>query len=228
MGVKDKWRAILLFGPPGSGKGTQGKALGSIPGFLHVASGEIFRQLYKLGSHGKEVTKYTSNGKLVPDDLTIQIWGKHMNVLRDEGTFNPDEQIVLLDGIPRTYEQAKYLSATLDVLAIFSLELGDDEEAVQRIKLRATKEGRVDDAREEVIRGRLATFHQQTSETLSYYDPSLILRINASQLPLKVLADMAGHICELLESPAETRSATGLKRQPERASISTTQDPVEA
>lgn len=228
MGVKDKWRAILLFGPPGSGKGTQGKALGSIPGFLHVASGEIFRQLYKLGPHGKEVTKYTSNGQLVPDELTIKIWRTHMLALRDQGAFSPSDQIILLDGIPRTYQQASYLNVDLDVLAIFSLELGDDEEAVDRIKLRATKEGRIDDAREEVIRGRLETFRRQTAETLSYYDTSLVVRVNASQPALKVLSDMAGHLCDLIESPAETRSSAGLMRHPERVSVSSTQDPVEA
>lgn len=191
---------MLLFGPPGCGKGTQGKALGSMPGFLHVASGEIFRQLYKLGTLGREVASYTDAGQLVPDDTTIQVWRSHMDSLHEKGSFVPDEQVILLDGIPRTFQQAVFLAEDIEVLSIFSLEVQDDDELVSRIKARALKENRTDDAKEEVIRGRLATFHQQTAETLSFYDPSLIVRINASQAPLRVLLDMASHVCNLVEN----------------------------
>lgn len=198
MAVKYKWRAMLLFGIPGSGKGTQGKALGSVPGFLHVASGEIFRQLNKQGMLGREVARYTDNGKLVPDNLTIDIWRDHMRSLEKHGTFHPDEQIILMDGIPRTYQQAEHLAADIEVVSIFSLEMADEEEAVARIKARALKEDRVDDANEGVIRSRLATFHRETAETLSFYDPGLITRINAAQPPMKVLLDLASHICGLV------------------------------
>ncbi len=68
-----------MFGMPGSGKGTQGRALGSVPGYVHIATGDIFRQLNRLGQLGREVDRHISQGKLVPDDLTLQILRNHCN-----------------------------------------------------------------------------------------------------------------------------------------------------
>lgn len=189
-----RWRAVLLFGVPGSGKGTQGRAIGSLPGFVHVSSGDIFRALYKAGPLGKEVHQYTSRGELVPDDLTVQIWNNHMELLRKKGDFNADTHVILCDGIPRTYEQARILGNCIDVLRIFFLKVADEEEAIERIRQRALKEGRTDDADESVIRGRFATFHRQTADTLRFYDESLVVEINASESPIQVLADMAREI----------------------------------
>ena len=186
-----KWRAILLFGMPGSGKGTQGKVLGSLLGFLHIATGDIFRNLSKLGPLGKEVDRYTSEGKLVPDELTVQVWRNHMGLLSREGKFDPAKQIIILDGLPRTYAQAKIIDDQIQVLRIYYLKLQSDEEAVERIKARALKEGRVDDAREVVIRKRLETFYQETKATIEYYDPSLVTDVNASRRPIEILAELA-------------------------------------
>lgn len=195
MAESNRWRTILLFGMPGSGKGTQGKALGAIPGYLHIASGEIFRQISRFGQLGRQVSSYTSEGKLVPDELTIEIWRHHMNLLVREGEYRPNEQVIILDGIPRTHRQAEILAADLDILTIFYLKLNDEEEAVQRIRARALKENRSDDADERVIRGRLATFHRQTADTLRYYDPTLIDEIDAARRPMQVLCDMVQRIC---------------------------------
>lgn len=196
MREKPPWRAMLLFGAPGCGKGTQGKALGRIPGFLHIATGEIFRQLNPLGQLGKEVARYTAEGKLVPDELTLDIWQNHMSLLIKEGKYSPKRQVMLLDGLPRTYRQAELMDQEVDVQQIFFLRLRDDEEAVERIRARALKENRMDDASEDVVRGRLETFYRETRETLSYYDPSLIVEIDASKGPLHVLVDLATAICE--------------------------------
>lgn len=192
----EKYRAFLLFGMPGSGKGTQGSALGKMPGYLHIASGEIFRQINALGQLGRKVAQFTSKGQLVPDDLTIRIWQTHMRLLREQQLFLPSKHIIISDGLPRTYEQAKLLDDQLSVLKIFYLKLRSDEEAVDRIKQRALKEQRIDDADEGVIRDRLATFRVNTENTLRFYDPSLVVEIDASQRPMCVLRDLVQCICD--------------------------------
>jgi adenylate kinase len=189
---------MLLFGMPGSGKGTQGKAVGAIPPFHHVSTGDIFRQLYKAGPLGREVERYTSVGKLVPDELTVQIFFNHMDLQIRKQAFLPEKSIILADGIPRTREQARMIADRIDVVRILFLKLQDEEEAVQRIKKRALSEGRLDDADEVVIRDRLATFHRQTAEALSFYDESLISEINASEPPIAVLAELAREMTAVL------------------------------
>ena len=69
-----KYRTILLFGAPGAGKGTQGKILGTVPNFFHCACGEVFRKLKPDSELGKVFVKYSSNGKLVPNDFTVRLW----------------------------------------------------------------------------------------------------------------------------------------------------------
>lgn len=200
MGDKKRWRAMLLFGMPGSGKGTQGRAIGSLPGFLHISSGDIFRQLYKAGPLGREVDRFTSAGKLVPDELTVQIWHNHMEVLMRKGTYDPEAQIIIADGIPRTFEQARMLSPYLEVLRIYYLKLPDIEEAVDRIRRRALRDGRNDDADEQVIRGRMDTFFRQTADTLRYYDESLVTEINAGESAIQVLAELARDVSIVSEA----------------------------
>lgn len=194
MGSPVRHRAILLFGLPGSGKGTQGHALGSVPGYLHVASGDIFRQLNKLGQLGRLVDSYISNGKLVPDDVTVSIWRNHIGLMQRAGTYAPSFHTLVLDGIPRTLTQARLLTDDLDVRRIFHLKLRDPEEAVKRIRDRALKEGRKDDASDRVIRDRLQTFFRETTETLEYYNPEVVRDIDASRRPMAVLADLAADI----------------------------------
>jgi adenylate kinase len=68
-----KFKAVLLFGPPGSGKGTQGKMLGTLPGFVHIACGEVFRAIDLHSEVGKVFLKYSSKGELIPDDFTVRL-----------------------------------------------------------------------------------------------------------------------------------------------------------
>ncbi|NBS88301.1 MAG: hypothetical protein EBS60_09545, partial [Verrucomicrobia bacterium] len=73
-----RWRAILLFGAPGSGKGTQGKVLGTIPAFCHISCGDVFRGMDLRTQVGQAFLKYSSAGKLVPDEVTVDLWRQHM------------------------------------------------------------------------------------------------------------------------------------------------------
>ena len=198
MGKEAKRRAILLFGMPGVGKGTQGAALGALPGFVHVSSGEVFRNLNKLGRLGRQVADYTSAGRLVPDDLTVQIFTQHLTLLENDGAFNPTADLLLLDGIPRTFEQARLLSERgLEVVLIFNLVITNEAEAVARIRNRALKQNRVDDSDEAIIRKRFETFNRQTAETLKAYDPRLTVLIDSARLPVQVLHEMTQQLCVL-------------------------------
>ena len=104
--MASKYRAILLFGAPGSGKGTQGKVIGAIPGFLHSSTGDIFRALDKTSEMGKVFLQYSTKGELVPDEFTINLWKQHMAKLVETKKFDPASSFVVMDGVPRNAKQA--------------------------------------------------------------------------------------------------------------------------
>src|SRR5258708_11399228 len=145
MAAQVKYRTILLFGMPGSGKGTQGVVLGQLPDMLHVSCGDIFRKLPKYGELGREVVHYTSQGALLPDDLTVRIWERHMKILELQELLLPDQHTLVLDGLPRNFTHAERLHAVLNVIQIFHLKIDDHENASERLKARALRENRLHD-----------------------------------------------------------------------------------
>lgn len=193
----NKYRAILLFGMPGSGKGTQGAVLGQLPGFVHVSSGELFRKLPKWGELGQEVLQCTSRGMLVPDDLTVRIYLRHIRILELQELLLPEQQTLVLDGLPRNFEQAKMLDDVLDVAQIFHLRISDRSKAIDRLHSRALRENRLDDMNEEVIERRLKVYLEETYATLQFYDPALVFDVDGAQTPLGVLCDIANRLREL-------------------------------
>ena len=104
-----KLRAVLLFGAPGSGKGTQGKILGTIPNYYHFSCGDVFRNLTPDAPLGRTFLNYSSRGQLVPDEPTIQLWRHNIEVAEHGGRFNPATDTLVLDGIPRNTRQAQML-----------------------------------------------------------------------------------------------------------------------
>jgi adenylate kinase len=192
-----RYRTILLFGMPGSGKGTQGAVLGQLPDLMHISCGEIFRKLSKYGELGKDVLKYTSQGLLVPDELTVKIWDRHLRILEMQDFLIPHYHVLVLDGLPRNYRQAGMIDKWLDVIQIFHLKISDLDKAMERLKSRALKENRLDDTNEEVIRRRIRLYHDETEQTLRFYDPSLIHEVDAAQTPLDVLRDIINRLSEL-------------------------------
>ncbi len=197
MAAERKYRTILLFGMPGSGKGTQGAVLGQLPDLVHISCGDIFRKLPKYGTLGKEVVDFTSQGALVPDDLTVRIWERHIKILELQEYVLPEIHTLVLDGLPRNYTQAARLDHMLDVAQIFHLKIADNVQAMARLKSRALRENRLDDINDEVIRRRLKTYYDETYQTLSYYDPSMIFEIDAGQSPLDVLRDIIDRLAVL-------------------------------
>ena len=193
-----KFNTILLFGAPGSGKGTQGQTLGSIPGLVHVACGEIFRDLRVGTPLGRVFLDYSSRGALVPDDFTVQLWEEHIGGLTRLGRYDPATDILILDGIPRNVAQARLMDNHIDGRRVYYLDCADKEKMVLRLKRRALHENRLDDASDETIQTRLYVYEAETAPVLNYYPSEKICRIDTGQSPVEVLADILADMRKLL------------------------------
>jgi len=194
MQNNQRYRTILLFGPPGAGKGTQGKILGLIPGFLHLACGDVFRALDSTSELGKIFTEYSSRGALVPDDVTVKMWREYTCNQAVRGTYKPGSELLILDGIPRNLNQARLMEAHIHVLSLVHLACEDEDAMVERLRRRALKENRADDAREEVIRHRWTVYEEETQPVIDYYPSLLVSAVDALATPAEVLQ----HILELV------------------------------
>ena len=189
--------AFLFLGAPGSGKGTQGKILGTIPRFFHYACGDVFRSLDTRTALGRQFVEYSSRGELVPDDLTIALWKAQIDNLADSHTYKPDIDILVLDGIPRNVQQAQLLDQYIEVHQIFHLSCPNRNELARRMRKRALKENRIDDASDKVIDRRIAAYEAETKPILAYYPADHITVIDATQPPVKVFAEIVQRIITL-------------------------------
>lgn len=185
--TQERYRSVLMFGPPGVGKGTQGKILGSVPGFFHLSVGDVFRSIDIGSPEGREVYKYSSQGKLVPDELTVKIWKKALNAYVALSWYKPHEDLLVLDGIPRNVAQVELVKDHLDILQIIDMECSDEEDMIHRIRRRAIRENRADDANEDVIRHRFNVFHQESEPVLAQFSSDLINNVDANGSPAEVL-----------------------------------------
>lgn len=158
---------LVLFGAPGSGKGTQSAKLIDVYGLHHISTGEVLRDHIKRGTElGKVAQEYISQGQLIPDDLMISILD---DVLEKEAK---GKDGVIFDGFPRTIPQAEALKELLrkrgtDLHAVVGLEV-PEEELVERMLNRGKETGRADDNLE-TIKKRLEVYHNQTSPLREYY-----------------------------------------------------------
>lgn len=183
----NRYQTVLLFGAPGSGKGTQGKILAHIPGFYHLSCGDVFRSLDINSAEGKLIYEYSSTGRLVPDEITVRIWKRHLDALTVLSHYKPHEDILILDGIPRNVHQAELVKEHIDVLKIVHLVCRDEEKMVHRIRRRAIRENRADDANEDVIRRRFRVYEDETRPVLECYPTELISEVDALGPPSDVL-----------------------------------------
>jgi adenylate kinase len=159
---------LILFGPPGSGKGTQSIRIAEKYNLVHTSTGDIFRTEIRNGSPlGLKVQSIIEKGELVPDDLLVDILRSALGRAANS-TFDG----FVLDGFPRTIRQAKDLDMLLgEIGETLSLVLAldvDEEEVVKRLLKRAQLEGRKDDT-EDVIRNRMKVYHTQTHPLMEYY-----------------------------------------------------------
>lgn len=191
MSRSDRYPSILLFGGPGAGKGTQGAVIGQMPNLVHLAMGDIFRAIDKKSSLGEEFQSYSATGLLVPDELTIRVFKQHVSDLIEQGKIDPCYHTLILDGIPRTTAQVELLEDVIHVLRLIHLVIDDHDALIARLRGRATKANRVDDADDDVIRKRIEVYERETHPVLEKYPKKLIAKVNADQPPLAVLRDVA-------------------------------------
>ena len=159
---------IILFGPPGAGKGTQAEFLKEKYQLVHISTGDVFRYNIKNETElGTLAKSYMDKGQLVPDEVTI-------NMLSEEVDKNPDAQGFIFDGFPRTEAQAEALDVLLtskntQINGMVALEV-DDEILVKRLLNRGKTSGRADDANEEVVRNRIQVYYNETAILKDYYE----------------------------------------------------------
>ncbi len=158
---------IVLFGPPGSGKGTQAAKLVEKYGIEHISTGDIIRSEIRAGTpSGKSVQEFIEKGQLAPDELVIRMI---------EGYLSTHKEVKgnIFDGFPRTIPQAEafdeMLNANgLEVTLMVSLDVPDDE-LIDRILIRGKESGRADDSDIEVIKNRIRVYKEQTAVVADYY-----------------------------------------------------------
>ncbi len=160
---------IILFGPPGSGKGTQAQMLKDRFNLLHVSTGDIFRNEIANGTPlGMEAKTFMDRGHLVPDELTIRLLDGFV-----EANSTPATEGIIFDGFPRTVPQAIALDEFMEkrnspVMVVLSLMV-DEEEVVKRLISRGLTSNRIDDANEEIVRNRLKVYYTQTAPLAEFY-----------------------------------------------------------
>ena len=190
-----KYHTYLLFGPPGSGKGTQGNSLGSIPRFFHVACGDVFRTIDTRTSIGRAFLEYSSRGDLVPNEVTVALWKAHIDAAVEAHVFKPDIDFLVLDGIPRNVAQAEIMDDLIDVKKVFHLSCPNREALFARLKKRALKDNRLDDANEEVIKRRLHTYETESKPVLDHYRER-VQCVDATEPPARVLFHILGSVTD--------------------------------
>jgi adenylate kinase len=160
-------RNVVLFGPPGAGKGTQSEILLQRYGLIHLSTGDIFRANIKGQTElGQQAKAFMDKGELVPDSLTI-------SMLESEVTKHPQANGFIFDGFPRTSAQADALDTFLQsksaaITCMLALEV-NEEELIKRLLNRASTSGRADDADESIVRNRIAVYNRETAPVADYY-----------------------------------------------------------
>lgn len=188
---------LILFGPPGSGKGTQAAKLVEQYNLMHISTGDLFR--FEMGNDtplGKEAKSYISKGALVPDSVTI-------GMLKNKVNANPDVPGFIFDGFPRTVAQAEALDEFLatkneKVTALVSMGVAD-KELISRLLERGKTSGRADDSDESIIKNRLNVYKSETTPVFDYYNEKMMARKVDGQ---GTIAQIFTRLCNVIDEVA--------------------------
>jgi adenylate kinase len=206
---------VLLVAPPGAGKGTQGALIATHFDIPHIATGDLLRDhVARQTELGRAVQQHLERGELVPDEIVLDMVREAFVAAKEAGGG------YVLDGIPRTMEQARetyHIARDLGMTADVALHLkADDEELVRRLLARAKLQGRSDDT-EEVIRRRLALYHDVTHPIVDWYgERGILVSVDAMRPPeqvgreiltaLEVMRPMVDHVPEHARRPVDLTS----------------------
>lgn len=194
---------LVIFGAPGSGKGTQSERLIDRYGLYHISTGELLRDHIARGTElGKIADSYISKGNLIPDELMLQVLEKTLDD-------NPEETRngVIFDGFPRTIPQAEALNKMLErhgtkLHSVVGLEVPEDE-LVDRLLKRGQESGRTDD-NADTIKTRLKVYHRNTEPLRKFYaDRNTYHGVNGSGSVDKIFSDISSHIDSLNSAEAK-------------------------
>ena len=183
------YKSILIYGPPGAGKGTISQALSLSDSVFHLSTGALFRSIDPNSEKGKMIKSYIDKGNLLPDGLTIDLWHEYVKDQIKLKKFKK-EQYLLLDGIPRTLKQSILLEKYIQVEYIIVLQIENIDKLIARLKNRAKIEGRMDDLDENILKKRMDIYLQDTTKLLKHYPQSKIFNFNADQKKLEVIKDV--------------------------------------
>ncbi len=191
---------VVIFGPPGSGKGTQGVKIAEKYDLEHISTGDLLRNAINNNtSEGVIAKSFIDKGELVPDETIIDMLDSFIEKL-------PAQKGILFDGYPRTVAQAKALTTLMDghgktISTLLNLEV-DDNELVDRLVERGKTSGRSDD-NEATIRKRLEIYHDQTYHVIDYYkDKGLYSSVKGTG----DIEEIFGDICSVIDEKAEAKA----------------------
>jgi adenylate kinase len=185
---------LILFGPPGSGKGTQAAKLVAKYQLVHISTGDLFR--FEMSNNtplGQKAKAFMAAGQLVPDEVTI-------GMLKNKVVSHPEAQGFIFDGFPRTIPQADALDNLLEslnspILQLISLDV-NEEEIVQRILKRGLDSGRVDDQNPAIIRNRIIEYREKTAPVFDFYDAQNKSVAISGMGKVDAIFD---HVCEVID-----------------------------
>ena len=214
--MKNKYKTILIFGLPGVGKSTQAKLLDNSR-FYYVSSGEFLRTLendteFENSDLGEKISQTMSSGGLISDSIITELLFNNISEAIKKKMFDPNRQILVLDGMPRNASQADLIDNQIEVIKIIYIYSSDDSVLANRITKRAKLEQREDDQDIRTFKKRLAVYKSETEEVLNHYPKEIIDKVDGintieeiSRQIKKILNNIGGEMDNPTQDPKFTK-----------------------